>query len=313
MKLLITGASGFTGRHLLRELDQEFETPLDVFSLYQSHEPEVVRNSTNLQCDLTDYRQISGIAEEIRPDLIIHLAAQNRGQLEELLIQNVVSTGNLFEAVHQAGLSTRVLAVGSSAEYGYQGDAPINETAPLRPMSMYGISKAAASHLVLFYHRKYQIPAAIVRPFNLIGPGQSDAYFIGKLLGQMQQYDRGEIDQIQLKNADSERDFIDVRDAVKAYLAVLLHPDFDAFCSGKVFNAGSGRSTSVLEVFRLVKEISGKEYPFDKAQSSEKEMIPVQICDNSNINAVTTWKPEIALRKSLRDMILFKSFNAKDI
>lgn len=302
MNLLITGASGFTGRHLLRELTQKFEDPPCSFSLYQSHEPESTRNSTNLPCDLTDFRQISGIVEEIRPELIIHLAALNRGPLDALLTQNVVSTGNLLEAVHQAGMSTRVLAVGSSAEYGYQGRIPIDENAPLRPMSIYGISKAASSHLVLYYRRKYQIPAAIVRPFNLIGPGQSDAYFVGKLLGQMQQYDRGEIERIQLRNADSERDFIDVRDAVKAYLAVLLHPDFDDVCSGKVFNVGSGRSTSVLSVFRILEEIKGKKYPHEITDGPEPEAIPSQLCDFRLIHQTVGWAPEFSLESSLRDM-----------
>lgn len=303
MKLLITGASGFTGRHLLHRLGLEPETRVDIFSLYRSREPRVLQNSMNVLCDLTDYGQISKIIEDVRPDGIIHLAALNRGPLEDLLTQNAVSTGNLFEAIHQAELSPRVLVAGSSAEYGYQGDAPIAETAPLQPMSMYGVSKAAASHLALLCQRKHGIPVAIVRPFNLIGPGQSGDYFAGRLIDQMRQYDRNEIDSITLRNVDSRRDYVDVRDVVKAYLAVLLHPEFDSVCSGKVFNVGSGKSTSVLEVFRLINEISGKEYPFDVVQSSEKELIPVQTCDNSNIHAVTAWRPEIPLRRSLRDMI----------
>lgn len=303
MNLLVTGASGFTGRHLLRELGLEPETSLAIFSLYRSREPQVLLNSTNIRCDLTDYGQISKIIEDVRPDGIIHLAALNRGPLDALLTQNVVSTGNLFEAIHQAELSPRVIVAGSSAEYGYQGRIPIDENAPLRPMSLYGVSKAASSNLVLFYHRRYQIPTAIVRPFNLIGPGQSEDYLVGRLIAQMRQYDRGEIDSITLRNVDSGRDFIDVRDVVKAYLAILLHPDFDEVCSGKAFNVGSGRSTSVLSVFRILETMRGKEDPYELVTGPEPELIPDQVCDSGLIRRTVGWTPEITLESSLRDMV----------
>jgi nucleoside-diphosphate-sugar epimerase len=310
MRLLITGSTGFSGRYLVDDFFKNFNQEIEIFGLVNKFRIANNRNKCHyIEGDLLDSQRINSIIADISPDLIVHLAGVNRGTLNELFNVNVIGTDNLLNAVHKADITPRILMVGSSAEYGYQGDIAINETMPVRPLSPYGISKTASSMLAVLYRKKYQLEICIAKPFNLTGPGQTKDLFCGNLISKILSYEHGDIDRIELINPDSKRDYVDVRDVVRAYRQLICHSDFEDVCSGNIFNVGSGSSYSVLDTFNLIKRIRGVEYQYEAKNSISPDLVPSQLCDWSSLYKTIHWQPEIPFMDSLRDMIHYASNN----
>jgi GDP-4-dehydro-6-deoxy-D-mannose reductase len=305
MRLFITGAAGFTGRFLIDEFLNNFHNEIEIYGLI--HKSKNFKKKQNkcfyIEGDLLDRTRINHIISEICPDYIIHLAGLNRGTTADLFNVNVIGTENILNAVLQSVSSPRILIVGSSAEYGYSGEDPISETTPIRPLSIYGISKAASSMIAFLHYKKYQEQICVVKPFNIIGPGQNKDFFCGNLISQIEAYRNGEINLIELFNPDSRRDYIDVRDVVRAYRQLLCHEDFSNTCNGKIFNIGSGHCYSVRETFELVNSIIDEKFLFNIQTIDNGDLIPSQICDYGFIKRTTGWEPTIPFIDSLRDMI----------
>jgi len=304
MKVLVTGASGFSGRHMIRYMASLQEDVPEIYGLYRSTMPERIPGCTYIRGDLKNRNQIAALVRHITPDAIIHLAGLNQGTLEDLLIANVIGTENLLESAREEKPDTRVLVIGSSAEYGFSGEGPIPETAPLRPVGNYGVSKAAEDLLAMRYAAAYNLPISVARPFNLVGPGQPPAFVCGRIVAQAVEIESGRRTGMELAGLDARRDFVDVRDAARAYWMLIAHEAFAERCAGKAFNVGSGRDTSVAEVLRCVEAIAGTRYEVALPPSLPAELVPTQRSDNTVIEKETGWEPEIPLRRSLEDMIL---------
>jgi GDP-4-dehydro-6-deoxy-D-mannose reductase len=128
----------------------------------------------------------------------------------------------------------------------------------------------------------------VVRPFNLVGPGQSDAYVWGNIVRQVARIEGGRQEEISLANLTSRRDFMDVRDLASACWSLANLPDFRDRCAGRAFNMGSGRNHSVVEILEMVRKITGR--PF-----------PVLL-----LTATCGWKPALPLIQSLKDMLAYE-------
>jgi len=170
MKILVTGASGFTGHYMVDYLLALPGSDLEIFGLYKTHVPSDRNGCRYIQGDLCNRDETRALIRSVSPDAVLHLAGINRGTLHDLLRINVLGTQNLLDAVVQERPDCRVLVVGSSAEYGYAGSDPIAEDAPLRPVGAYGISKVAEDLLARSYASVHKLNVAVVRPFNLIRP-----------------------------------------------------------------------------------------------------------------------------------------------
>jgi GDP-4-dehydro-6-deoxy-D-mannose reductase len=303
MKVLVTGASGFSGRQMVRQLATESSVAL--FALTHNPEPRgrFPDSATCLNADLTDPTKVAETIRSVRPDAIMHLAGLNRGSLEDLLAINVMGTRNLLEAVLSSQPACRVLVVSSSAVYGYTGHQPVAEDSCLKPLTDYGVSKAAQEHLALMYHAVHGAQVVIVRPFNLIGPDLPSSLVCGRIVQQVVEMERGHRDALDLMETISSRDFIDVRDAVKAYLAILTHPDFAGECAGTVFNVGSGTAHTVQEIFNDIKDITGNNYRIRLQEKSPSLVLPFQQADIGRVRKTTGWSPQIPFAESLRDML----------
>lgn len=303
MKILITGASGFSGTALIRHLIDQGERDICGIARGALPAPLLKAGIRSVQCDLLDASRIRKVMENINPDHIIHLAALNRGTLAELLKANAVGTRNLLDAVDAANPACQTLIVSSSAVYGYPGRDPIGEGTPLLPLSDYGVSKAAQEHVALMHHAITGGPIAIARPFNLIGPGQPDSLICGRIVRQVVEIEQGQRKHLELQETRSYRDFIDVRDTVRAYRALVSHADFEHMCSGKAFNIGSGTATPVSQIITHIEEITGKQYVVALPENPPLIPLPYQQGDISSIGKTTGWKPEISLKNSLMDML----------
>jgi len=307
MKLLITGSSGFTGRYLIDHIKKEAEIShldIDIAGLCRSNSLLQDSSVDQIHADISDYSQISDAIRRFKPDYIIHLAGGRNGSLDDLFHVNVSGTVNLLEAVrNHCDPSSRVLYVCSSAVYGYVGDEPISEETPLRPVGEYGITKAAGEMAAISYSIKYGMNVSVVRPFNLLGPGQDESFVIGKIIFQTREILRGERDSLSLYSVDSRRDFVDVRDAVSAYWCIISSPEFENLCRGQIFNAGSGKSTSISQILSLLEEITGRDIKVSLPDSIEPEMIPNQVSDNRKIEGAFGWNTKYTLKQTLSDML----------
>jgi len=301
MRVLITGAAGFTGNRMMEYLATQ--GAIKSFGLVRRHISENGwKPGSFIMADLLDRDSLHTAIAHLRPDAVIHLAGLTRGTPEALYAANVNGTKNLLEATVAANPVCRILVVSSSAVYGYAGDLPIPETAPLRPVSDYGKSKVAQEELSMSYNLG-DAAVAIARPFNLAGPGQSDTFLCGKIVNQAIAIERGEKDALDLWEISSSRDLIDVQDVVRGFWALLSHPDFAHDCSGKAFNIGSGTAYRISEIISIVEEITEERYKIRLPEVAQNAAIPAQRSDNSRITALTGWKPAISFKETLRDML----------
>lgn len=248
-RVLITGANGFTGRHLVERLARDGH---ELFSLAhhsnQASSPLVTRTWV---ADLRDLAALSGIVAELEPERVIHLAAianVAHGDALELYSSNIVGTRNLLHALSTSGSTPAAVLIASSANiYGNRREGVLNEDVTPAPANDYGVTKAACELLAQVYADR--LPIITVRPFNYTGRGQSEDFLIPKIIAHV----RNQAPVIELGNIDVARDFSDVRAVVDAYAKLLDSPA----AIGQTFNVCSGKARTLAEVLKLAERISG--------------------------------------------------------
>jgi len=206
---------------------------------------------------------------------------------------NVEGTVNVAEACRRAGVR-RMVHTSTSETYGTAITVPISESHPMQPQSPYSASKIGADNMALSYHHAFELPVAIVRPFNTYGPRQSTRAVIPTILGQLH---RG-AKQLELGATSPTRDFTFVEDTAAGFLAV-------ASCDravGQVVNLGSGQEISIGDLVKLLVEVTGSdaEIVTDEARlrpaGSEVERL---LADNTRAREWTGWEPKVSLRDGL--------------
>lgn len=298
-RILITGASGFSAAHLYAELIARGAGDILIYGIDRSsgRGPEGLDVRT---CDMLDEQTLGRVIDDLRPDDVYHLSGTFTNQYAEDYAGNVLATLNLLNAVMAIGQTyanrCRILLVGSAAEYG-ASDAngePISEGSPLRPTSIYGITKVFQTQLAQFFHRVHGLHTVLVRPFNLIGPGISKRLFIGNLYAQALSVCRASSKRIELGNLDSSRDYLDVRDAVRAYVIAL-----ERGVPGEIYNVGRGRLTPIGEILELFLERFGINRSAVQSHDSAKEKD--RSCIYADISKLRSlgWHPEIQIEQSV--------------
>lgn len=303
MKVIVTGASGFTGAHMMSFLSTREDIVLTGIA---RRTPPFVSNPTGkswVSADLLNRDHLIDILSEICPDAIVHLAGRNHGTFKDLLDTNAVGTKNLLDAALKANPECHTLVVSSSAIYGYSISTAIPEDTFPKPLNDYGVSKSAQDILSLMYHEIHGAHVTVARPFNLVGPDQTDLSVCGRIIQQIVEIEQGKKETINLFEIVSSRDFIDIRDVVKGYWAIISHSEFTHVCAGRAFNIGSGKASAIHEVIDLIEKITGEHYQVRLSDVHAPIISQSQRSDNSRIYSVTGWRPEIPLQDSLRDML----------
>lgn len=247
MKVLITGAGGFTSKYLKAIL---VDSGYEVIELFQgSYE---IINYQTARCDIKQLEEISKIIQFFKPDFVVHLAAISFVGFkspDEFYNTNIIGTRNLLESLKVANFPIKQLIVASSANvYGNQENKNITELIELRPENDYAVSKVAVEYLCKCYI-KY-LPILITRPFNYSGIGQSDSFLIPKIVNHFKSRSK----EISLGNIDIYRDFSDVRDVVFSYKKIIQLNDIH---SGDIVNIASGKVISLMEIISYCEEITG--------------------------------------------------------
>jgi GDP-4-dehydro-6-deoxy-D-mannose reductase len=203
------------------------------------------------QIDISDDAQVRHVLQVSCPDTVFHLAGTHQGSSQAIYDVNVLGTVRLLENLRQISPRSRLLVVGSAAEYGDVPSQaiPITEAQSCRPIGPYGISKYAATMAGLDYARAWGLKVAVVRPFNIVGAGISASLVVGALLARIRiALETGvESPEVPIGNLDTERDFIAVDDVVDAYVRVI-----HAGCWGEIFNICSGTPRSVRHVLETL-------------------------------------------------------------
>jgi GDP-4-dehydro-6-deoxy-D-mannose reductase len=306
MRVLVTGAAGFTGTHMMQYLSQH--EGVSVTGLVRKAAP-VISKLENIPrisytiADLLNRKSLMSVVAEIHPDTIIHLGGLTHGSLDDLLSANVAGTKNILDAGYTTNPDCRILVVSSSAVYGYPGTNPITEATPLQPLSEYGISKKKQETYAFMFHELTGAHLCVARPFNLAGPGQSESFICGKIVNQIHEINLQKKKALELREITSSRDLIDVRDVIRGYWALISHSEFSRDCSGQVFNLGSGNAYTISKIIALLEEITGRSYEVKLPPDPPEVPIPTQQSDNTRITTLTRWKPEIPLKDTLRDML----------
>jgi GDP-4-dehydro-6-deoxy-D-mannose reductase len=240
MRILVTGACGFTARHLAPILPPDAE----IFRLDRQPAAEGV-----VDADLSVYATVQQQLARIRPDQIYHLAGVFSQDFALNMAANCLAAGNILEALCRLELETRVLLIGSAAEYGWvaEEENPIREDRRLQPVSVYGLTKKMQTALATYYARQHHVRVCVARTFNLFGQGISPLLFAGRIDQQIADFKDGKIATIEMGNLASWRDYMDVRGAVRLYRFIMEHGQ-----PGEVYNVGTGKPIAMHELLRAV-------------------------------------------------------------
>ena len=234
---------------------------------------------------------------------MFHLAGITSPDPEKCFSVNLEGTRHLLSGCEALGTVPRLIFISSAAVYGLTGkdESPVSESVPLRPVSHYGVSKAAAELAVLAAHRGGGVRGAVVRPFNLVGPGLPHGLAPSDFAAQVRDIrDQKQEPVMRVGDLSPRRDFLDVRDAVRAYVILGAADD----CWGRVFNVGTGIPVSIENLLTELVDLAGVEAV---TKQDPAEMRPVEVEEQvANFDALRQavgWEPEIPLRDSLREML----------
>ena len=296
MRALVTGANGFVGLHLVAHLSACGD--------------EVIESDTNI----LDRQAITATITSAKPDVVYHLAAQadvggSWDSPVNTLRVNVEGTLNVCDASRLAG-AQRVLGITSADVYGHvsQTDperSALDETTPLRPVSPYAASKAAAESLYMQAGLGHGLNVVLARSFNHLGPGQSDRFVASAIASRIAANERSGTTTVSVGNLEARRDFTDVRDVVRAYRLLIQRGT-----AGDTYHVCSGKDRSIREIAEQLVGLAA----FPMTLELDPDLLrPVDLkvlCgDNTKIRSHTGWAPQIPIETTLFDLLEFWRHN----
>ena len=300
-RVVITGMNGFTGPHLARELVARGATVFGMARSAPAERPVALGAVELIRVDLFDRDAVFAHFERIQPDAVFHLATSRVGSATALVRDNVTLADNVLAATARLGNRRRrkVLVVGSAAEYGAASGGGLLEDAPLAPLTPYGLSKMVEVALTRSYWFTAGLETYVARAFNLVGPGEPASLVCGAVASQIAAVEQGAREPVVVVgDLAARRDFVDVRDAVRAYARIV-----DAGRPGEIYNVCSGIETPIESVVRAL--VRRAEVPIHIAvDDARRRVANVPVCSgNPERMRRLGWEPRLALERSLQDVL----------
>jgi GDP-4-dehydro-6-deoxy-D-mannose reductase len=300
-KILVTGANGFVGQHLVKEL---FENGLEVLGMggAQGAAEKSPFVSEYVVLDLNDAAAVQKI-DFSGVDGVIHLAglAAVGPSFDDpmgYISGNIGMQTNLFEAALAQKAKPKFLIISSATLYDPKASLPLTETSPVVPSSPYAVSKLGQEQMAQYYGLR-GFSSIIARPFNHIGPGQNPGFIVPDIAQQIVACEQGKQQEISVGNLDAQRDYTDVRDIVRAYRLLL-----EKGRSGEVYNICSGQALSGHQVLEgLLASVTTKPAVKQDPAKMRPSDTPEIYGSHQKITADTGWQPEIPLETTLADVI----------
>jgi nucleoside-diphosphate-sugar epimerase len=283
MSELVIGGQGFLGHSIINNMST-------ISGQLFSGVREVKDSSQEVRIDLTDAKSVYDCLEKTNPKLIINTAGVFSSDFQENIDVNLIGTHNLLMAVKELKLDTRILLIGSAAEYGRPDiQDGLKETAALEPISPYGLSKKAQLDLMKYFVDSHGLNIVMARVFNIYAhvgePACSTRLMPGNLQDQATKFLATELKEIKLGYLEEKRDFIHIVQAASDILAVALHGE-----TGDVYNIGSGVPTKVRDfVEDFLKKNSIPTSTLVYSREKPKNELPLIF---ANIDKVTKLKEE---------------------
>lgn len=310
VRVLITGFTGFVGSHLADHLLERGDC--EIFGLYRwrsrmENVEHLLDKVELVEGDIADAAAVRRALDRTRPDWIFHLAAQSFVPTSwhspgETLDVNIQGQVHLLEAIRSLDLQPRVQIACSSEEYGlvHPEEVPITEDNPLRPLSPYAVSKVGQDMLAYQYHQSYGIDVVRTRGFNHTGPRRGHVFVCSNFARQVASIEAGlQGAVIRVGNLEARRDFTDVRDMVRGYVAALEKGE-----SGQVYNVCSGSSHTIQWILDTLLSMSNLDV---EIQTDPERMRPSDVPHlegaPERFHAATGWEPRIEFRQTLADLL----------
>lgn len=303
-KCLITGIGGFVGSVLKDELNESMPE-LELHGLIRSGELTGKKDYFIHEMDIRDTVSVSTLIQSIQPDLVFHLAAQPfvpKAILDPwgTLDINVKGTLNILESLKNLNRPCRIIYISSADVYGRQSkdSYPLLETILPNPINPYSASKLAAE----IYCRQYAsvskfLDIMVARPFNHIGVGQRKEFVIPNFCQQIIESSKSSNPEIKVGDISSTRDFLDVRDVVKAYITLAKKG-----VSGELYNICSGEETSIESALNIIIQQSGKNIKITKDPSRFREAETPRLFGNNDKLKALGWQKKYKLSESLKEI-----------
>lgn len=314
MRYLVTGIGGFAGAHLAACLLEAGHTVLGLVRerrAYPALEALARRHPgfdvDDFACaDVADLDAVRQVIADTRPDGVFHLAGiafvpRAERDPERALVVNALGSRHVLAAVHAEAPACRVVIVGSADMYGAAAHdgTPIDERCALRPVSTYGLSKAAADMAAFQQWWETDLPVVRARPFNHTGPGQSADFVCSDFARQVVRIERGEAPaRLGVGNLGSARDFTDVRDIVRGYLLLM-----ERGVAGEAYNLCRGETLTIGAIVQQLQDAIA--VPFEVVEEGarvRRREVP-RIVGNPSRARALGWEPQIPFERTLRDLL----------
>ena len=304
--VLVTGADGFIGSHLVEMLitngyNVKALSQYNSFNNWGWLEEINCRDQIKiLTGDIRDPHYCKSIMKDV--DIVFHLASliaipYSYVAPDSYVDTNIKGTLNICQAAKENG-NIRVIHTSTSEVYGTAQYVPIDEKHPLQPQSPYSASKIAADAMAMSFFHAFELPVTIVRPFNTYGPRQSARAVIPTIITQI----ANGMKEIKLGDLSPTRDFNYVEDTCRGFLAVLEHNR----TIGETINIGSNQEISIKDTLKLIKELMDSDVNFvvqkQRLRPKKSEVFRLW-CDNTKIEKLTGYKPQITFREGLQKTI----------
>lgn len=300
-KILVTGANGFVGQHLVKELSENGMSVVGIGGDIGSKSTPAFIDEY-IVTDLSDAEAVNKL-DFSSIDGIIHLAGlaavgPSFDEPMKYINANIGIQTNMFQAAIAQGAKPKFLIISSGSLYDTNAPLPLTEESKVIPSSPYAVSKIGQEEMAGYYGQR-GFECVIARPFNHIGPGQNPGFLIPDVAQQIVACEKGEAEKIMVGNLDAKRDYTDVRDIVRAYRVLL-----EKGLTGETYNICSGKAISGNDIVSglIAASDSKAEIQEDSARMRPSDN-PVIYGDNSKITEATGWQPEIALDQTLADVI----------
>jgi len=306
LNVLVTGADGFIGSHLVEMLSSKYYnvkalTQYNSFGSWGWLEDVNCKNRIEILAgDVRDPHFCNEIVKDV--DIIFHLAAliaipYSYSAPSSYVETNINGTLNICQAAKENG-NIRVIHTSTSEVYGTAQYVPIDEHHPLQPQSPYSASKIAADSMAMSFYNAFNLPVTIARPFNTYGPRQSARAVIPTIITQI----ATGISEIKLGDLSPTRDFNYVEDTCRGFIAIAENDK----TIGETINIGSNSEISIKDTLDLINELMGSNVNFiqdtQRIRPENSEVFRLW-CDNSKIEKLTGFKPLINLEKGLQKTI----------